>query len=116
MVCTGLLTQGCWLQIFIWFYYTTKHFLKMPPDSFIQKFIEFLLCPLGHRCEPSEHSGVGVRSAKKPGQKCMVNAPAKWMPSTGVAKRRVGWLCRAGDVYTDGEFGIRAGSLKGQEG
>lgn len=72
MVCTGLLTQGCWLQISIWFYYTTKHLLKMPPASFMHKFIEFLLCPLGHRCEPSEHSGVEVRSAKKSGQKCMV--------------------------------------------
>lgn len=67
--------------------------LQMPPDFFIHKFIEFPLYPLGHRCEPSgrAQSGVGVRSAKRPGQTGMVKAPPKWTPSATLVQRRAGW-------------------------
>lgn len=69
-----------------------KIFFLMPPNFFIHKFIEFPLCPLGHRCKCSErvHCRVGVRSAKRPEQACVLNARAKQMPGVVEVQRGEG--------------------------
>lgn len=87
----------------------------MSPYSFIHKFIEFPVYHLGHRCESSEtvQYGIGVKSAKRPGQALVANALATQIPGTVEMQRREGWLCmRARWCLYHGEVGVGAGSVR----
>lgn len=84
----------------------------MPPDSFIHKFIEFPLYPLGHRCKRSErvHCRVGVRSAKRPEQACgECSSKADARSCRGAAVGEAGSVGEPGDVCNYGKAGLELG-------
>lgn len=58
----------------------------------MHKFMEFPVYRLGHRCESSERVqyGIGVKSAKRPGQALVANALAKQIPGTVELQRMEG--------------------------